>query len=351
MFDVARRAEEPLRRIQRGGVDTTGQDSTRSGRRVVVRAAEAGDRVKQHDDVLALFDEALGPLDGQFGGLGVIRRRPVEGGGDDLTLHRALHVGDLLGPLVDEDDHEVAFRVVLGDAVRDVLQDRGFARLGRRDDQRTLAFTDRHDQVDDARGQAVRSGLQTQPLVGIQRGQLGEVGTVPGVLDRATVDGVQPDQRVELLAWILTAAFPLFGNTDRAGDGVAAPQAILANHVHRHVDVVRSREVTRGTDERVVVEHVEDARDGLDDIVVAKLGLAATAAVTAALAVAAAPAVAETPAATSAAVVIVVVVVRVVVGVAILLVALLIAALLIPAVLLAVRLGVLLVLVPVGALL
>ena len=30
-----------------------------------------------------------------LGGLGVIRRRAVEGRGDDLTLHRALHIGDL----------------------------------------------------------------------------------------------------------------------------------------------------------------------------------------------------------------------------------------------------------------
>src|SRR6185437_10906704 len=52
ILDVAGRAEKPLGRIQRGRVDTTGQDAAGCGRRVVVRAAQSGDRVEQHDDVL-----------------------------------------------------------------------------------------------------------------------------------------------------------------------------------------------------------------------------------------------------------------------------------------------------------
>src|SRR5207237_4446392 len=37
VFDVAGRTQEPLRRVQRGGVDTTGQDPPRGRRGVVVR--------------------------------------------------------------------------------------------------------------------------------------------------------------------------------------------------------------------------------------------------------------------------------------------------------------------------
>jgi hypothetical protein len=40
-----------------------------------VRAAEAGDRVEEQDDVLPLFDEALGALDGQVADVYVARRR------------------------------------------------------------------------------------------------------------------------------------------------------------------------------------------------------------------------------------------------------------------------------------
>src|SRR5690606_25027158 len=85
VLDVARRAEEPLGRVQRGRVDTTGEDAAGSGRGVVVRAAEPGDRVEQHHNVFAHLDQALGPLDGQLGDRGVVARRTVEGGGDNLA--------------------------------------------------------------------------------------------------------------------------------------------------------------------------------------------------------------------------------------------------------------------------
>jgi hypothetical protein len=49
-----------------------------------------------------VLDQALGLLDHHFGDLHVARGRLVEGRGDDLALHRALHVGDFLGALVDQ---------------------------------------------------------------------------------------------------------------------------------------------------------------------------------------------------------------------------------------------------------
>src|SRR5690606_12133243 len=108
-------------------------------------------------------------------------------------------------------------------------------------------------------------------------------------------------------------------------DGVAAAQTVLAHHVHRDVDVVGSGQVARGPDERVVVQHVEDARDRLYDVILAQFGLAA--ALTGTLA--AAPTVTET---TSAPTVPAVVVIIGVVGVAA--AVLVAAALLIPTVLL-----------------
>ena len=90
VLDVARRTEEPLRRVERAGVDTTGQDAPGRRRREVVGATEPGDRVEQDDDVVAQLDEALGALDRQLGDGRVVLGRPVEGRGDDLTLDRAL---------------------------------------------------------------------------------------------------------------------------------------------------------------------------------------------------------------------------------------------------------------------
>ena len=169
--------------------------------------------------------------------------RPVEGGGDDLALDRALHVGDLLGALVDEHDHEVALGVVGGDGVGDRLQDQRLAGLGRRDDQTALALADRGDQVDDPRREDVRLGLQAQPLLRVQRRELAELHPAAGLLGSLAVDRVEPHQRVELLPGrrlLALARLP-----DRAGDGVTLAQAVLLDLAQRDVDVVRRRAGSR----------------------------------------------------------------------------------------------------------
>src|SRR5438309_2651242 len=101
LLDVPRRAEEALRPLQRVGVDAAGQHLARGGHDRVVGAAQAGDRIEQDDDVLLVLDETLGLFDHHLGDLDVALRRLVKGGGDDLALHRALHVGHFLRPLVD----------------------------------------------------------------------------------------------------------------------------------------------------------------------------------------------------------------------------------------------------------
>ncbi len=55
-------------------VESTPPDRMRpdAGDGVVVGAAQPGDRVEQHDNVLALLHQPLGPLDREFGGLGVV---------------------------------------------------------------------------------------------------------------------------------------------------------------------------------------------------------------------------------------------------------------------------------------
>ena len=184
-----------------------------------------------------------------------------------------------------------------GDRVGDVLQDRGLTGLRRRHDQRALPLADRHDQVDDAGGQLLGGGLQAQPLVRVQRGELAELGTLLGVLDRPPLTVSRRTSGLNFCRWL--GCSPSCGHADRAGDGVAAAQAVLAHHVHRHVDVVGAGQVAGGPDERVVVEHVEDARDGLNDVVLAQFGIAVAAAALAAAPFAATPAVTE-PAATPA---------------------------------------------------
>src|SRR5699024_2966888 len=91
-------------------------------------------------------------------------------------------------------------------------------------------------------------------LLRVQRGELGEVRTVLRLLRAATVHGLHPDQRVELLA-----SLPLPRGTQHAGDDVALAQAELLHQRQRDVGVLGAGQVTRPADEGIVVEHVEDA--------------------------------------------------------------------------------------------
>ena len=53
----------------------------------------------------------LARLEDELGDLDVVVGRAVEGRVDDLAVHRTLHVGDLLRPLVDQQHDEVRVRV------------------------------------------------------------------------------------------------------------------------------------------------------------------------------------------------------------------------------------------------
>ena len=123
---------------------------------------------------------------------------------------------------------------------------------------------------------------------------LRELDAVLELLGRLAVDRGDADQGVELLAGgLLAAVFAFARCTDGADDGVALAQVVLLDLGEGDVDVVRARQVTGGADERVVLQHVQDAGDGQQDIVlgdldvvdVRSLGASAAAVVTVAEAV------------------------------------------------------------------
>ena len=146
LLDLPGGPEEPLGLLQGRGVDAAGEDLARVGRLGVVGPGQPGDRVEQDDHVLAVLDHPLGLLDDHLGDLDVPRGRLVERRADDLgrrPLDRPLHVGDLLGPLVDQQDHHVGVGVVRQDAVGDLLEQDRLAGPRRGDDQAALAEADR----------------------------------------------------------------------------------------------------------------------------------------------------------------------------------------------------------------
>ena len=150
----------------------------------------------------------------------------VEGRGNDLTLDRALHVGDFFWTLVHEHHHEVDLGVVGGDRVGDRLEHHRLAGLGRRDDQTSLALADRSDEVDHPSGEQAGLGLEPESILRVQRSELGEVRTLLGAVGIDAVDGVEANERVELLATLA-----LFRLPNRASDSVTATQVVAAGPV------------------------------------------------------------------------------------------------------------------------
>jgi hypothetical protein len=243
-LDVAGRAEEALRPLKSIGVDAAGEDLAGGRDDGVVGASETGDGVEQDDHVALVFDQALGLLDDHLGDLDVAGGGLVEGGADDFALDAALHIGDFLGALVDEQDDEDDLGVVGGDGVGDGLQQHGLAGAGRGDDEAALALADRSEQVHDPTGDLLADGLHLDALLGVERGEVIEENLVLGLLGRLEVDGLDLDQGKVLLA--------LVGRPDVAADGVAGFEVELADLGGRDVDVV-------GAGEIVVIGRAEEA--------------------------------------------------------------------------------------------
>jgi hypothetical protein len=163
----------------------------------------------------------LGPLDGELGDRGVVFGRTIESGGDDLTLDRSLHIGDLFRALVDEHNHQVDLRIVLRDRIGDRLQNEGFTGFRRRHDEPALTFSNRGDQIDDAGGQLAGIRFQAQALLRVEGGELAEFDPVCRLFDRQAVDRFNFDDRVVLLTAVVVVLLRLANGAD---DGVTLAQ-------------------------------------------------------------------------------------------------------------------------------
>ena len=82
-------------------VHAAAQDFAATRRNGVVGARKAGDAVEQNDDVLAVFDGAFCLFDDELGDADMVECGLIESRAKYLAAHAALHVGDLLGALID----------------------------------------------------------------------------------------------------------------------------------------------------------------------------------------------------------------------------------------------------------
>src|SRR6516162_4897663 len=254
LLDVARRAEEALRALQCVGVDAAGEHLAGGWHHGVVGAGEPGDRIEQDHYILLVLDQALGLLDDHFGDLHVTRRRLIEGAGNHLALHRALHLGDFLGPLVDEQHDQIDLGMIGGDGSGDVLQQHRLAGLGRGDDQAALALADGGHQVDGAGGEILGravAAFEFQALGRMERRQVLEQHLVARALGRVEVDLTHLEQREIALA--------ILRRPDQPRDRVAGTQIEAPDLTRAHIDVIGTREIR-------AIRRAEEAETVLQDL-------------------------------------------------------------------------------------
>ena len=131
----------------------------------VVGAGQSGDAIQQDHDILAALYEPLRSLERHLRNAGMILDRLVERGGDNLSVHRALHVGHFLGTLANQRDQQMNIIVIGSNTISDVLEQNRLAGLWRRNDEPTLAATNWCNQIDEPRGEILGIGFECDALV------------------------------------------------------------------------------------------------------------------------------------------------------------------------------------------
>src|SRR5690606_33973113 len=93
---------------------------------------------------------------------------------------------------------QIAFGVIGGDRLCDILQQYGLTSTRRRNDQRALALAERSTKIDDP-GRAILGGgigqLHIESLVGIERGEVIENDLVADPFGILEIDGVDLQKR------------------------------------------------------------------------------------------------------------------------------------------------------------
>src|SRR5437667_2163791 len=267
LLDVPRRGEEAARPLERVRVEAARQDLARRRDDGVVGAREAGERVEQDHDVPLVLHQPLGLLDHHVGDLDVALGWLVEGGRDHLALHRPLHVGDFLRPLVDEKHDEVDLGMIRRDRMGDGLEHHRLAGPGRGHDHAALALADRTQEIHDPGRQVLGVVLEPEPLHRIERRQVVEEDLLARLLRRLEIDRLDLEQ--------CEVPFRVLRRPHLAGYGIARAEVESSDLGRRNVNIVRSGQVVivRGPQEsKPIGQNLQNAR-GEDETVLLRLRL------------------------------------------------------------------------------
>src|SRR5687768_13036918 len=167
-------------------------------------------------------------------------RRIIEAGGDDFTVATHLHVRDFFRPFVDQQNVDSGLRIILDDAFSDGLQHHRFAGFGRRNNQGTLAFAERIEEINHAIGVVAlaatrQPAFDAQLIIRMLGGEPAELRPMHSVFGWQPIYGFNFHERRTLAAsWRIT---------DFADDFITGAKAITLNQLAADEDVVFTCEV------------------------------------------------------------------------------------------------------------
>jgi len=147
--------------------------------------------------------------------------------------------------------------VVIGNRLGDVLQQHGFTRARRGDDQRALPLALRRDNVNHPRALVLDrrvEAVERQLLFGVKRGEVVEIGAQAHCIGIIEIDLGKAGER--------KIALPIARRADFAFDSVTGAQAPFAHLIGRDVNIIRPGEVIgfgRAQEAETVLQHLDRA--------------------------------------------------------------------------------------------
>ena len=143
LFHVTCRTEEAFRTMQGIRIHTTGQYFTGGRNHGVVGTSQTSNGVQQDDNVFFMLNQTFGFFDNHLSNLHMAGGWLIKGRRNNFAFNQTLHLGNFFRTFVDQQYHQHTVRMVVSNALGNVLQQHGFTRFRRCHNQTTLATTDR----------------------------------------------------------------------------------------------------------------------------------------------------------------------------------------------------------------
>ena len=161
----------------------------------------------------------------------------VKSGGNNFTLNGAGHIGNLFRTLVNQQYHQITFRMIAGNGMCDILKHNGLTGAGRRHNQAALSFSLRRNQVYNT-GRIIffaANNVKIKFFGRIKRGQIIKIDTQLGFFRIFKVDFIHFNQS--------KIPFVVFWSPDFSFHRITGAQTKLFNLCRRNVNVIRAGKV------------------------------------------------------------------------------------------------------------